>query len=206
MQATTQSSEEKWDQLTEQQREKLLEKHRDCHTFCEWWDGEFECFIECMREIGIDVVDENIFFSGLSSQGDGAAFKGRVNDWAKMFKHLGLLLHYDWFVGSMQDFWFQSHANTRGYTMSFDRDLSVLLSPYDELDEPLQHMMWSMDLPSDKFLEDLDEALMEVFNNAASKLYKSLEEEYDYLTSDEVVKQYILDHREEDIDDCLEHG
>lgn len=202
MQATTQS---KWDQLTEWQRDGLIEKHRDCHTFYEWWEGEYECFIESMAEIGIEVQADNIFFSGFCSQGDGAAFKGAVDDWAKMFRHLGLLLHYEWFMEATDDRRFQSFAG-RGNNMAFDYDISIGPSPYDELDEPLQYLMWSMDLPSDKFLEDLEDSLKEVFNDAAKKLYRSLEEENDYLTSDEVVKEYILDHREEDIDDCLEHG
>lgn len=205
MQATTLSSKEKWDQLTERQRERLIEKHRDCHTFYEWWGGEYECFIESMAEIGIHVPADNIFFSGFCSQGDGAAFRGSVREWSKMFRHLGLLLHYDWFMEATGNRWFQSFVGHRNY-MSFDYDISIGPSPYDELDEPLQYLMWSMDLPSDKFLEDLEDSLKEVFNDAAKKLYRSLEEENDYLTSDEVVKEYILDYREEDIDDCLEHG
>lgn len=203
MQATTQS---KWDQLTERQRDGLIEKHRDCHTFYEWWEGEYECFIESMAEIGIEVTADNIFFSGFCSQGDGAAFKGAVGDWAKMLKHLGLLLHYEWLLDAISGQWFQSHVNQRAWSMSFDCDLSLYPSPYDELDEPLQYLMWSMDLPSDKFLEDFEDSLKEVFNDAASNLYRSLEEEHDYLTSDEVVREYIFEHREEDIDDCLEHG
>lgn len=203
MQATTQS---KWDQLTERQRDGLIEKHRDCHTFYEWWEGEYEYFIESMAEIGIEVTADNIFFSGFSHQGRGAAFKGAVGDWAKMFRHLGLLLHYDWFMEATDSRWFQSHIAHRSYSMSFDHDILIYPSPYDEIDEPLQHLMWSMDLPSEKFLEDLEDSIKEVFEDAAQKLYRSLEEENDYLTSDEVVKEYILDHREEDIDDCLEHG
>lgn len=203
MQATTQS---KWDQLTERQRDGLIEKHRDCHTFYEWWEGEYEYFIESMAEIGIEVTADNIFFSGFCSQGSGAAFEGAVGDWAKMFRHLGLLLHYDWFMEATDDRRFQSHIAHRSYSMSFVHNILIYPSPYDEIDEPLQHLMWSMDLPSEKFLEDLEDSIKEVFEDAAQKLYRSLEEEHDYLTSDEVVKEYILEHREEDIDDCLEHG
>jgi len=56
--------------------------------------AEGEYFIESMAEIGIHVTADNIFFSGFCSQGDGAAFKGAVDNWAKMFKHLGLQLMF----------------------------------------------------------------------------------------------------------------
>jgi hypothetical protein len=203
MRVTTQS---KWDQLTEEQREKLIVEFADCYTSYEWWDGEYERFTDSMGEIGIEVLPNEIYFSGFSCQGDGAAFKGKVKDLAKMLKHLGQLLYYEWLTNSLDNFWFESYVNAWGYTMSFDYRISVSSSPYDEVDEPLQHLMWSIDLPSESFLENLEDSIKEVFEDAANKLYRSLEEEYDYLTSNGVIKEYILDHREEDIDDCLEHG
>ena len=65
---------EKWDQLTEQHRGQLLERHRVESVHDEWWDDVYEVFKEDMSAIGVHV--ETIYFSGFWSQGDGACFEG----------------------------------------------------------------------------------------------------------------------------------
>ena len=78
---------EKWDQLTEQHRGQLLERHRDAYVCDKWWDDVYEVFKEDMSAIGVHV--ETIYFSGFWSQGDGACFEGHVADWTKFLNALG---------------------------------------------------------------------------------------------------------------------
>ena len=43
----------------------------------EWWDGVYEDVKACAALVGIEI--EHIYFSGFSSQGDGACFEGRYD-------------------------------------------------------------------------------------------------------------------------------
>ena len=61
--------------VTSSQRTSLLEKYRYINVeFDKWWDCVESDFKEDMLLVGIDV--DRIFFSGFSSQGDGACFVG----------------------------------------------------------------------------------------------------------------------------------
>jgi hypothetical protein len=56
-------------------RTELLEKHRDINVHDDWWQPTYDAFADDMRLKGIRVY--RMFFSGFSSQGDGACFEGR---------------------------------------------------------------------------------------------------------------------------------
>ena len=64
--------------LSDTAKEKVLENFRDINVgFDGWSDDATEDAEEIGRILGIDI--ENIYFSGFSSQGDGACFEGRYS-------------------------------------------------------------------------------------------------------------------------------
>lgn len=62
---------DEWDEKTQQT---ILEKHYDINTDHEWWDFVYEDAKRIGALMGIEI--DKIFFSGFSSQGDGAQFTG----------------------------------------------------------------------------------------------------------------------------------
>lgn len=203
---TKASDDPRWQNLTHKERVAYLDKHRDVNVDHEWWDSVYGMFIEDMEQIGIQVVARDITFSGFWSQGDGAAFKGRVDDWAKMFKHLGLLPSLFFYHDNLDYMRFNS-IDPRNNCMRFDCCFEDPDNcPYDEDDDPIQYSLWYLTRPSGKELDDLESALAQMFNDAANKLYADLEAEYEYLTDDEQIIEYILEHEfdEENLLSCVD--
>lgn len=74
-----------------------------------------------------------------------------------------------------------------------------LENPHNEEDDPFQHAVWDHVYESGLLFDRLEGDFIEYVRSLMDQLYKDLEEEHDYLTSDETVVAYILDHCEEEL-------
>jgi len=63
-----------YDELTKEAQEKVLEKLWDLNVDYDWWECVYEDATIIGKLMGIDI--SKIYFSGFSSQGDGACFEG----------------------------------------------------------------------------------------------------------------------------------
>lgn len=194
------SEDPRWAGLPHKTRHRLLAKYRNVNVEWSWWDSTYDLFIADMDEVGVYTHSKAISFSGFWSQGDGAAFGGNAHDWGKVFRHLGLLPMFLFYREAAYCMRFKSFI-TRNNNMTFDVELTLRDSPYDREEDPLRYHAWRMGVPSEKDLSDLEDKLREMFENAASKLYKDLESEYMFLTDDERVIEYILDHEAEELEE-----
>ena len=71
---TTKTALYTFDELPDAAKEKAREWFRESYNHEEWWDcTECDC-MDIAKILGIDI--DNIYFSGFSSQGDGAQFTG----------------------------------------------------------------------------------------------------------------------------------
>lgn len=199
-----------WSALSDGRKEELLSAYRavNVEDGLDWWDGIYEMFVEDCKSKGIKVgankrttrtgyvyYDYDISFSGFWSQGDGACFEGSVAHWPQVLNSLNMLhlMH----VASENDWRFSSSTSHRGNNcMSFSSDFSLPENPFDEDEQILQYDAWNIGQPTDTDLGTLELALQKTFDDLASKLYRDLEAEHDYLTSDECITEYILDHVE----------
>ena len=189
----------RWTKLSCKRQDELLEEYRDINVDHEWWDYTYDWFKEKCAAVGIDVGD--IYFSGFWSQGDGACFTGAVSDWPKVLKAVNQenFLKYK----PEENYW-RFGVTTSGrymhaYTMSSNLEAELEDNPYDEEDEPLQFDAWAIkyDL-TEGMLEHLVDDLLKFCRDLANDLYKALKEEYEYLTSDEVIVEYILENLDDD--------
>ena len=205
----------RWLALSKERRNALLEKHRNTNVeYVDWYDSVYEQFIEDCVEKGICVDYHNvktmggrtiakpsIYFSGFWSQGDGAYFDGHVNDWPKFLATCGradLVPMYEKLDCSLVLSWCHSgHYYHSGWT-SFTSDM-WLENPHDEEDDPFQHEVWEQVYEGGLLFDRLEDDFAGYVRGLMDDLYTTLEEEYDYLTSDEVVVEYILDHCKEEL-------
>ena len=196
----------RWLALSPARREALLEEHRNTNTDdIDWWDGAYEDFIEECKGQGI-TVDERarsrqpaIYFSGFWSQGDGACFEGQVEDWPKFLAAFGrpeLATMYQKFDERLTLSWQHSGHYYHENCTSFSSCL-VVSNPYDEETEPLQHDAWALAYKDGAIFDELEEDFTEFVRWRMRDLYHDLEEEYDHLTSDETVVEYLLEHCDE---------
>lgn len=186
---------ERFNQLPERDRDAILDKHRDINTDYNWWDHAYENFKVDMEAKGIEV--DQMYFSGFWSQGDGASFTGRIRDWPGFEEHhkVGLLpIHIehlaDWGAANISTGGNYSHSGTMRLTYEVPW-------PNDIEDEHFIESFWPhkdelrLAVCMSEFCKldyvSFEEGVIEACRDHADQLYKDLEEEYEYLTSDEAV-------------------
>jgi len=189
---------ERFNALTARQRDEILDKYRDWNVeHFEWWDGVYDCFKADMDAIGIEV--DKMYFSGFCSQGDGACFEGRVNDWDLFLRSLGytdtaLIQH------AMDSFYFRVkhsghyyHENCTQFTADLcvpdsadDKDFAERYGPYPWDADCVRTAAW-MALLNQYDSTKLEDEFEEEFKRHMRALYSQLEAEYDHLTTDEAI-------------------
>lgn len=207
---------ERFNDLPQQLKDKILDAHRDFNTeHIDWWDGVYDGFKADMYAIGIDV--DRMYFSGFWSQGDGACFEGRVSNWSLFLKSLGyteeaLIAH--------ANNGFKLYVHHRGHyyhenCTSFDFDLPLPedgedqwflenFTPYER--HSLHEAVW-MAIINGYDHDSLEREFTEAFKDHMRDLYKRLEDEHDYLTSDEAVLDSLEANEmlEDAINDTMEN-
>lgn len=205
----------RWLALSEERRDALLEKHRNTNVeHVDWYDSVYEQFDEQMAEVGIYVnrrferiagatkdTGPAIYFSGFWSQGDGACFEGHVDDWHKFLIAVGepnLAELYLKIPENLHLSWNHSGHYYHSNCTSFTSDLYVEC-PTDEDDDPFMHGVWKTLFEDGMLFERHEDDFIAYVHGLMDELYKDLEKEYEYLTSDETVVEYILDHCEDEL-------
>jgi hypothetical protein len=206
---------ERFDTLDEDAKARIFDAHRDINVDHYWWSFVYEGFTEDMAKVGISVDD--MFFSGFWSQGDGACFEGRVKDWALFLPSVGytsaaLINHaceyFHFFVNHSSGRYYHEHstafdADLRLPETQEDEEFIARYSPHER--DSLREAVWMVAINA--FDEDtLCDEFVEVFKDHMRSLYKRLEAEYEYLTSDEAVLDSLdnNDRLEDAINETIE--
>lgn len=67
-----------FNELDKDAKGKALTTYRDLNVDFNWWDSEFENFVQLCASIGIAVKKNSIVFRGFYAQGDGSGFTAAV--------------------------------------------------------------------------------------------------------------------------------
>lgn len=183
-------------------KEQLIDKHREINVDGEWWHGSvYDWFDNVCMEHGIkisttprsynrrgiveSVRERDITWSGFWSQGDGAAFAGKVVDF-----NLALGCQYDdypifqKYVEHLDGYFRMSWGLGRGNNVTM-RDIEVEPIRYYLGDDHPFIEVWQEEF--DKEVEMVDALIGDLVNDLCKLLYDALRDEYDALTSDEAV-------------------
>ena len=209
-------SEEKtysFEELSPEAQRNALDNSRDINVdYHGWEDGVTEDFKEDMKNIGID--DITISYSGFNSQGDGASFTSDDIDTRKLFDAVGIKSNkalnmeaaderssgensefYD-LLDTMEDIgqvdrnrikpeelrvWIE-RTDSRHYHYNTVAARVEIWDEPDGWEEPYG------------FLDELGDKVTEYVRGLCKDLYRSLEKEYDDLTSDGSVKATLIDN------------
>lgn len=186
-------------------RSVLLERHRYINVeYDEWWECVYSDFKEDMRAVGIYVG--RMYFSGFWSQGDGACFEGMFNNVRTYLDHhhkdqypmiRKLLGHEGYVYLDCKHRGHYYHANYTEFTLGSDTFYRLVECP-TEFHETIVDT-WDKQLEDE--LGDFEKDVIEQWRTYMQDLYRNLEEEYDYLVSDEAVWEAVeaneLDQMEE---------
>ena len=202
-----------FDSLPSNVRDSILDKHRDTNCHHDWWDCTYDDFVNEMYDQGILV--ERMYFSGFWSQGDGACFEGKVNNWGKFLSSCG----YDnlIYVKHAEDFWHFRVQHSGHYyhenCTDFVFDLELPNSPDDEefAADFYSHLPEVEQAVTVALLNELDQGKLEEefttkFKDHMRSLYRWLEDEHDHLTSDDAVLDALeaCDLLEDEINEAME--
>lgn len=219
------------DQVTDTPRvytkkeEALIERHRDINVHWEdWHEGVRGQVKEELAAIGFDMTE--MYFSGFWSRGDGACFEGTMSDWGKFCAGVPTFVEAFPFLSEYakappdvgpaysikhSGHYYHKHCTDHSYESELEYDLEQLEDEPTDPEAQMLHALWKKALSEEC---DVYEWLEEFFKDKMRDLYKRLEQEHDYLTSDDVVwesieandldKQDTLDEEDEDADDGIE--
>lgn len=205
----------RFEALSEGDKQIILDRHRDINVDRDWWDCVYSDFTEDMKAAGIAVA--RMYFSGFCSQGDGACFEGQVDDWRLFLKSLGytdelMVQHFaDHASFSVSHSGRYYHANCTRFDVEF-----CLPDQYVDEEHFLEYCGFGEELRDAALIavlskfngRKLEDEFTEAFKAHMRDLYRRLENEYEYLTSDEAVLEtlHANDMLDQIIDECAEEG
>lgn len=188
----------KFSELSPEAQKRTIEANYDFNVdYGDWHDGVTEDFEEVAKILGIEFdtygtrlmngktrQDPRIWYSGFSSQGDGASFEGcwtyskgmskKIREYAPQDTELHTIadkltaIQKNWFYG-IETRITKSGNYSHEYTMRFEH---FHVSNYS--------------LP-DTVTEEIEEAM----RDTARWYYSALESQYDYLTSEEAIRESL---------------
>lgn len=187
----------KFSELSYEAKERAREWYRETLDY-DWWDFVYEDFQEIAKILGIEIAtrqsplmgggtraEPEIFFSGFSSQGDGACYCGRysyapgcrkkIREHAPQDAELHRIADGLFELQRRHRYRIEARITTSGryshsHTMQFDVSNSVT---------------------GHEFPDEVNKELAELLRDLADWLYAQLEREYEWLTADEQVDDSI---------------
>ena len=198
-----------FDELDESAKDKARDKVRYDNVNDEWWDFVYEDAVRMGALIGINISKTDhhrkgrkshqsidISFSGFCSQGDGASFVGNYRfapdallkiqeettdeELIRIAQEL-LLLQLGRRMKSLEPF--SATISTSSSNYSHSMTMRVDVNSEDENDE------------HNEVSDSLEDDVTQLMRSFADWIYKNLETEHDYLTSDECIDQYLAEEK-----------
>jgi hypothetical protein len=179
----------KFDELSKETQEKAIDKNRDMNVNYDWWDCTYDDFKENNNEyFHID----RIYFSGFWSQGDGAMF-----EYSSLPDRLMDIFIDGLDLTPMRKGWLRNNIAVSGYGKQrghYYHENSCTHSIYWEVDNGDLHYDRSLYQWLMSFENDFEDFVIDYYKDLCLNLYKDLETEYNYLTSDEVIKESLIEN------------
>ena len=187
----------KFNELSDEAKDKAIEDYRQDGFDYEWWDFIFEDAKRMGALMGITV--ENIYFSGFFSQGDGACFEGsyeyqkgsvkairdETGDSDKDLTAIAKGLQAE----QRRNFYgLSASVKQRGH---YNHELCTEIDVQDNRD----NAPWQVS-------DEVEEAIKDLLRDFMRWIYRSLDREWDYMNSDEQITEAI----EANEYDFLENG
>lgn len=170
-----------FNELSEDAQERAIQRFRDINTDHEWYDSTVESLAEELENIGFN--DPQISFSGFWSQGDGASFTSKRANVESLIEALKDSPHhrkYKRFLTKIADY----------LSVTVERinhRYSHQYSARAVVDSCLPGRRVHLDALINRFEDDVESLRLELSNT----IYETLEKEYEFLTSDQIVIETI---------------
>jgi hypothetical protein len=175
----------KIDELPDEIKESVLDKNRLINVAeINWYEDRIDEIKEIGEMIGIEI--ENVYFSGFSSQGDGACFEGEYQYKRKSVKRIKeyapneheLIEIAENLQKLQRRFFYQLYARVKhGGHYYHEMCTSIDVSSNEDF------MLW--------LHNDAEDGIVEFLRDFMHWIYRYLEREYDSLTDDKQVEETL---------------
>jgi hypothetical protein len=178
-----------FEELSEAAQEKAIERYREADSLdYQWWDFVYEN-VKCLGAlIGIEI--DRIYFSGFWSQGDGACFegsysykKGGVKALKNEAPHEEELHKIATDLQEIQRRAFYALSANVKHQGHYQHEFCTSISVDDA-------RRWNAS-------EEDEEGISEALRDFMRWIYSRLASEYEYLTSDEVIRETLISNEYE---------
>lgn len=167
-------------ELSEEAKEHTLEKQYDINVDgYDWWDGDFDDFKAIGKILGIDI--DNVYFSGFSSQGDGACFEGNYEYKKGMRKAIKEYAPKDTELHeiaerlfNIQRKSFYALSATIKHSGHYYHEMCTVIDVWNDMQETYASSC-------------SDDEIHDVLRSFMQWIYSQLNKQYDFLTSEEVI-------------------
>ena len=179
-----------FEELSEEAKEKVIEKNRHINVdFWEWYHNVYDTFKEKYSDL-FDI--EKIYFSGFHSQGDGAMFEyGGITDklidefiaqlpLSPLRKKLVKELIYFSGSGRHSGHYYNERSCSHSFYVESQYDLEIY-------HKNIQGFI-------DNIAIDFEAYVEEQYIDLCQELYQSLQDEYEWHTSDEAIKECLIEY------------
>lgn len=159
--------------------ERVRSKHRDINVDHDWWTFTTSEVENELEALGFNNVQS--WFSGFSSQGDGACFDSDSIDFTKIINHVDVK-HKKLLLPILEDYCSGEIYSNR-FAIHYDHSKT-------------RYFRISTGLPwkykrIERLLDDVEKQIEKIRKDKSDELYKRLSDEYDYLTSDDAVLETL---------------
>lgn len=190
----------KFAELSEAAKETAREHERQTYQDFNWWDWCYEDAIICAKCLGIELDAKNISFSGFSSQGDGASFTGYYDFKADAVAAITAHAPQDQTLLKIaeEQTALQTHARLVHGAHIHARITRSRNSHYvhsNTMDIEAKYV--NTDNEALATSEELDQAMTRLMRSFADWIYKQLEDENDWLNSDECIDERLNESDDE---------
>jgi hypothetical protein len=207
-----------FEELSEDIQSKVLDKFRNSQVeYNDWYDSDYDDFKTLCATVGIEVDEKKTYFSGFSSQGDGAGFTSHIDlkELVEGIANKKYLEHAPNIHDEVKSFTpspcpvdkrvldliyrnvIDISINTKGNDRPFSSKLEFWYNYTSNECVNYKNV--------EKQMNELEEWLEDTVNEFTNLLYRLLERDYEYLTSDESVKEHIIANEYEFTKDGKQH-
>ena len=189
------------DELKSMSAKDVLEKICDNNRYIDveysdWYEPIYEGFRESMKKYGVRV--DKIYFSGFSSQGDGAIFEVKYLDIIEFLQENKLITKFKKYFNEIKKDIAQNYygcAISKIKTEQLLEKRYLTIKHYGHYYHEKSYVT-SFEYDYD-FQDEFEQYLENFIEEHAKELYKSLNDYYDELTSDEYILESLANN------DCM---
>lgn len=182
----------KFDELSDKSKETAIANNHYINLIDGWYEYEMDNFHnDVLEKYGVDIPLENFRFTGFCSQGDGASFTVDFTP-----KEIDVLLSKLNFTYSSPSIRSICENNLDGCIERIDYQYYHKYTVQVNIDNIIR---WNdKEIPAalvskiDYDIERIQKIITVWKNDLCDLLYKNLEDEYDYLASDEAIREALI--------------